>query len=89
MLTRPFAPNYAVNNIIMPSYIVSLKKSATDEEVQAVKDNAVSNGGTITHEYKLIKAFAVSVPEVSTLSFEGHPHVERVEEDQEVKTQPV
>ncbi|CEL08861.1 hypothetical protein BJX68DRAFT_229811 [Aspergillus pseudodeflectus] len=71
----------------MPSYIVKCKSSASDEEIQAVKDQAVKNGGTITHEYSLIKGFAVTVPEVSVLSFDGHPHVERVEEDAEVRTQ--
>ena len=30
----------------------------TDASSRSVKDGAVSNGGTITHEYKLIKAFA-------------------------------
>ncbi|KAL3467802.1 hypothetical protein BJX64DRAFT_247498 [Aspergillus heterothallicus] len=71
----------------MPSYIVKCKSSASDEEVKAVKDQAIKNGGTITHEYSLVKGFAVTVPEVSTLSLEGHPHVEHVEQDGEVKTQ--
>ncbi|KAL2837851.1 hypothetical protein BJY01DRAFT_220520 [Aspergillus pseudoustus] len=71
----------------MPSYIVKCKSSASDEEIQAVKDQAVQNGGTITHEYNLIKGFAVTLPDVSTLSFDGHPHVEHVELDGEVKTQ--
>ncbi|KAL4792449.1 hypothetical protein BDW69DRAFT_160126 [Aspergillus filifer] len=72
----------------MPSYIIKLKSSATDDDIKAVKDGAVSNGGTITHEYKLIKAFAVALPEVSTLDFaHQHPEVEHVEQDQEMKTQ--
>ncbi|KAL4811388.1 hypothetical protein BDV18DRAFT_129240 [Aspergillus unguis] len=73
----------------MPSFMVKLKSSATPEHVQEVKDMAVSNGGSITHEYKLIKAFAVSVPDqVSAQSLAGnHPEVEHVEEDQGVSTQ--
>ncbi|KAL4943000.1 hypothetical protein BDV06DRAFT_190984 [Aspergillus oleicola] len=72
----------------MSSYIIKLKSTATEEDIKAVKDGAVSNGGTITHEYKLIKAFAVVLPEVSTLDFaHQHPEVENVEQDQEVRTQ--
>ncbi|KAL4749972.1 hypothetical protein BDW72DRAFT_176816 [Aspergillus terricola var. indicus] len=71
----------------MPTYMIKLKPSATAEDIQAVKDNAVSNGGTITHEYKLLKGFAVAMPErVTSMSFvEDHPHVEHVELDQTIK----
>ncbi|RDW93349.1 uncharacterized protein DSM5745_00671 [Aspergillus mulundensis] len=71
----------------MPTYMIKLKPTATDDDIKAVKDKAVSNGGTITHEYKLIKGFAVEMPEqVTSMSFvEEHPHVEHVELDQTIK----
>ncbi|KAJ5518309.1 Proteinase inhibitor propeptide [Penicillium expansum] len=61
----------------MSSYIITCKPDATDDQVQAVKDHAKEQGGTIGHEYSLIKGFAL----------DSHPHVEHVEADQEVKTQ--
>ncbi|KAL4974984.1 hypothetical protein BDW66DRAFT_152303 [Aspergillus desertorum] len=71
----------------MPTYMIKFKPSATAEDIQAVKDQAVSNGGTITHEYKLIKGIAVAMPEkvTSMSSVENHPHVEHVELDQTIK----
>ncbi|KAL4992378.1 hypothetical protein BDW68DRAFT_149518 [Aspergillus falconensis] len=71
----------------MPIYMIKLKPSATAKDIQMVKDNAVSNGGTVTHEYKLIKGFAIAMPEgVTSMSFvEEHPHVEHVELDQTIK----
>ncbi|KAK3353179.1 hypothetical protein B0T25DRAFT_203769 [Lasiosphaeria hispida] len=41
----------------MPSYIVTLKEDATEAQIQAAKDAAKEQGGTIGHEYSLIKAF--------------------------------
>ncbi|KAL4911495.1 hypothetical protein BDW74DRAFT_143013 [Aspergillus multicolor] len=71
----------------MPTYMIKCKPTATEEDIKAVKDNAVSKGGTITHEYKLIRGFAVKMPEqVTSMSFvEEHPHVEHVELDQTIK----
>ena len=71
----------------MPSYIVTLKDHVTDAEVTAIKKDAVENGGKITHEYTLIKGFAVEYPEDRVSTLESHPHVQAVERDQEMKTQ--
>ncbi|CAI4216913.1 unnamed protein product [Parascedosporium putredinis] len=71
----------------MPTYIVTCKSDATPDQVQAAKDDAVSKGGKIGHEYALIKGFSVSFPEGSVSTLEKHEHVEHVEEDQEVRTQ--
>ncbi|KAJ5165129.1 uncharacterized protein N7500_006959 [Penicillium coprophilum] len=71
----------------MPSYIITCKPDATDDQVQAVKDKATEQGGSIGHEYSLIKGFSVTFPEDSVHSLDSHPHVENVEADGEVKTQ--
>ncbi|KAM4064727.1 peptidase inhibitor i9 domain-containing protein [Hirsutella rhossiliensis] len=71
----------------MPSYIVKLKDDATPEQVQAAKQHAKDQGGTIGHEYTLIKGFSVSFPEGSVQSLEKNEHVETVELDQEMSTQ--
>ncbi|OJJ57643.1 hypothetical protein ASPSYDRAFT_90924 [Aspergillus sydowii CBS 593.65] len=74
----------------MPKYIVSFKRDSPEDTVQQVKDQIRESGGNITHEYTLIRAIAVDLPEVSAMSAQvlgGHPHVERVEEDGVLKTQ--
>ncbi|KAH8889750.1 peptidase inhibitor I9 [Thozetella sp. PMI_491] len=71
----------------MPSYIITCKEEATPEQVKATKDLAVSQGGKITHEYNLIKGFAVEFPEDQITTLEKHEHVKAVEKDAEVKTQ--
>ncbi|KAJ5317594.1 hypothetical protein N7508_002102 [Penicillium antarcticum] len=71
----------------MPSYIVTCKQDASDEDVQAVKQHSIDQGGKISHEYSLIKGFAVEFPDSVVNTLESHPHVENVEADSEVKTQ--
>jgi hypothetical protein len=46
----------------MPSYIVTCKEGASDDEVQAAKQHAIDQGGKIGHEYKIIKGFSYVVP---------------------------
>ncbi|KAJ5836591.1 hypothetical protein N7447_002617 [Penicillium robsamsonii] len=71
----------------MPSYIITCKPDATDDQVQAVKEHAQEQGGSIGHEYSLIKGFSVTFPEDSVHSLDSHPHVENVEADGEMRTQ--
>ncbi|KAI1501018.1 hypothetical protein F5X99DRAFT_384169 [Biscogniauxia marginata] len=71
----------------MPSYIVTCNPDATPEQVAAAKKHATDQGGKITHEYNLIKGFAVSFPEDSIATLESHEHVKAVELDGEVRTQ--
>ncbi|KAE8323124.1 hypothetical protein BDV39DRAFT_182726 [Aspergillus sergii] len=71
----------------MPSYIVSCKEDATDEQVQEAKQHAINQGGRITHEYTLIKGFAVTFPEDAISTLETHEHVKAVEEDVVMTTQ--
>ncbi|KAL5335866.1 hypothetical protein BJX70DRAFT_401178 [Aspergillus crustosus] len=71
----------------MPSYIISLAKDASDADLESVKDQVKKNGGTIDHEYSLIKGFSATLPEVHAADFANHPKVANVEADQEVRTQ--
>ncbi|KAH8912066.1 protease propeptide/inhibitor [Coniochaeta sp. PMI_546] len=71
----------------MPTYIVTCKDDASDEQVAATKQHAKDQGGEITHEYSLIKGFAVKFPEDKVNTLESHEHVKAVEKDQEVRTQ--
>ncbi|KAG7118676.1 hypothetical protein HYQ45_009338 [Verticillium longisporum] len=71
----------------MPSYIVTCKKDATDDQVESAKEHAKNQGGTITHEYNLIKGFAVKFDEGAVQSLEAHEHVEQVEVDGEMNIQ--
>ncbi|KAL4803474.1 hypothetical protein BDV18DRAFT_144815 [Aspergillus unguis] len=70
----------------MPLYNVTLKKDSPVEELQKAKDHARENGGTIKHEYTLIKGFTVEYPDDLVQTFAEHPHI-HVEQDGEVKTQ--
>ncbi|KAL2819164.1 hypothetical protein BJX63DRAFT_428818 [Aspergillus granulosus] len=64
----------ACGQFLTASKQIKCKSSATDEEIQTVKDQAVQNGGTITHEYKLIKGFAyVASFQTCSLPFESSP----------------
>ncbi|KAK4140353.1 uncharacterized protein C8A04DRAFT_32104 [Dichotomopilus funicola] len=71
----------------MPSYIVTLKDDASPEEVAAAKKHAQDQGGQISHEYSLIKAFAVTFPDDAIQTLESHEHVKAVELDGVVNTQ--
>ncbi|PYH49213.1 uncharacterized protein BP01DRAFT_378777 [Aspergillus saccharolyticus JOP 1030-1] len=70
----------------MPLYNVTLKKDSPPEELEKAKQQATEKGGTIKHEYTLIKGFTVEYPEdnVNALDFNEHLHVEQ---DGEVRTQ--
>ncbi|KAL7627391.1 hypothetical protein AAE478_001584 [Parahypoxylon ruwenzoriense] len=71
----------------MPTYIVTCNPDATPEQVAAAKKYAEDQGGKITHEYNLIKGFAVTFPNDSITTLESHEHVKAVELDQEVRIQ--
>jgi hypothetical protein len=71
----------------MPSYIITCKDDASDDQVKAVKQKAIDQGGEIGHEYNLIKGFSVTFPEGSVSALESHEHVKAVEADQEMRTQ--
>ncbi|KAK3390559.1 hypothetical protein B0H63DRAFT_466009 [Podospora didyma] len=71
----------------MPSYIVTCKEDATDDQIKAAKQDAIDKGGKIGHEYSLIKGFQVTFPEDTVQTYEKHEHVKDIEADGEVKTQ--
>ncbi|KAJ5865309.1 Proteinase inhibitor propeptide [Penicillium soppii] len=71
----------------MPSYIITLKQDTSADEVEAVKNEVKKQGGTIDHEYSLIKGFSVTFPESAVHTLENHEHVETIEADSEVRTQ--
>ncbi|EQK98711.1 hypothetical protein G6O67_000364 [Ophiocordyceps sinensis] len=71
----------------MPSYIVTVKDDATPEQLQAAKKQARDQGGTIGHEYTLIKGFSVSFPEGSVHTLDKNEHVKAFEPDGEMRTQ--
>ncbi|KAK0666094.1 hypothetical protein QBC41DRAFT_156535 [Cercophora samala] len=87
--TKSFSnkPKQTTSTATMPSYIVTCKDDASPEQIEAAKQHAKDQGGEITHEYTLIKGFAVKFPEDSVQTLANHEHVKDVEADQEVRTQ--
>ncbi|KAK1831794.1 hypothetical protein QBC39DRAFT_371471 [Podospora conica] len=71
----------------MPSYIVTCKEDASDEQIKQAKEDAVKQGGKIGHEYSLIKGFQVTFPEDHVSTFAKHEHVKEIEKDGEVRIQ--
>ncbi|UNI22057.1 hypothetical protein JDV02_007981 [Purpureocillium takamizusanense] len=81
---RPFSLSTTTR---MPSYIVTCKDDATPDQVEAAKKHAKEQGGTIGHEYSLIKGFSVSFPNDAITTLESHEHVKAVEKDGQMHTQ--
>ncbi|CAH0059652.1 unnamed protein product [Clonostachys solani] len=71
----------------MPTYIITCKENATDDEVKSAKEHAVKQGGTIEHEYKIIKGFSVKFPDGAVTTLESHPSIKAVEADGVMKIQ--
>ncbi|KAK0621614.1 hypothetical protein B0T17DRAFT_591467 [Bombardia bombarda] len=67
----------------MPSYIVTLKDDATPEQIAAAKKQAKEQGGTIGHEYDLLKGFQVTYKEDSVQTLNSIDGVKDVELDGE------
>ncbi|KAK3955442.1 hypothetical protein QBC32DRAFT_333518 [Pseudoneurospora amorphoporcata] len=88
---HPATPDFSLQKPLstanMPSYIVTLKDNASDEEIAQTKKDIEAQGGQIGHEYTLIKAFQATFPEGHVQSLASHEHVKDVEADQEVRTQ--
>ncbi|EEQ92449.1 hypothetical protein RJZ56_002968 [Blastomyces dermatitidis] len=64
---------------------VTLKKDAPPEELERAKEEARKSGGTIKHEYTLIKGFTVEYPDDHIKVLESTEHL-HVEQDGEVRT---
>ena len=58
---------------------VTLKKDAPPDELEKAKQQARDEGGTIRHEYTLIKGFTVEYPDdhITVLQTTEHLHVEQ------------
>lgn len=79
---------------------MTLKENASPEELKKARDTAVDQGGKVTHEFTLIKAFTlvyhrmmtfltsyrVEYPEGHTSILSSNDNIS-VEQDGEVKTQ--
>ncbi|KAE8150066.1 hypothetical protein BDV25DRAFT_172435 [Aspergillus avenaceus] len=65
-------------------YNVTLKKDSPAEELERAKEKARNEGGTIKHEYTLIKGFTVEYPDDQVGVLESSDHV-HVEHDGEIK----
>ncbi|KAL2052016.1 hypothetical protein ABVK25_007708 [Lepraria finkii] len=64
----------------MPTmYNITLKQGAAPEQIDKAKESARQQGGTIKHEFTLIKGFTVEFPNdtVHTLQTDNHIHVEQ------------
>lgn len=73
----------------LKNYIVTLKESATDADLKSVKEYVSKIGGSIGSEFSLFKGFTAKLPAIHSESLGDHEHVASIEEDGEVKTQPV
>lgn len=89
---RLAVPALALSSLAQPAlsamtknYIVTLKDSASDADVAALKELVTSAGGKITSEYLLIKGFAAELPEDHANTLGTHEHVNSIEPDSEVK----
>ncbi|KAH0612839.1 uncharacterized protein H6S33_009219 [Morchella sextelata] len=72
----------------MKNYIVTFKPDTTDSEIKKAKDDIIAKGGSIEHEYTLIRGFSAKIPDGPSIkALENSPHVENMELDQEVTTQ--
>ncbi|QPG72872.1 hypothetical protein FOA43_000174 [Brettanomyces nanus] len=71
------------------TFIVTLKEKTTEPAVAKFKQAVKTMGGTIEHEYSLIKGFVVKLPPIHAAKLNKDDNVETVEEDKEVKANSV
>ncbi|PUU72359.1 hypothetical protein B9Z19DRAFT_1137872 [Tuber borchii] len=71
----------------MPSYIITVKPSASDSELAQIKQDILNQGGKITSEYTILRGFACDLPEKHYSTYATHPSVQSVEADGVVTTQ--
>lgn len=68
-------------------YIVTLKETASTEDVHGLKLVISEQGGKVLDEFSLIKGFLVKLPEQAASFIKSHNLVNTIEEDKEVKIQ--
>lgn len=89
-----YAFNYRSSTTALPmadlkSYIITLKETASDTDVSALQSKVKELGGEIGSQFSLIKGFTAKLPSIHTSTIEGHENVLAIEEDKEVKVQPI
>ncbi|KAL9102130.1 MAG: hypothetical protein Q9163_002691 [Psora crenata] len=71
----------------MPTmFNITLKGGGDEAELKKAKETAISKGGTVKHEYTLIKGFTVEFPNDTVHTLESNEHI-HVEQDGEAKAQ--
>ncbi|WEW57264.1 hypothetical protein PRK78_002729 [Emydomyces testavorans] len=70
----------------MVMFNVTLKPNASADELDKAKEEARKTGGTIRHEYKLIKGFTVEYPDDHVHVLQSTTYV-NVEQDGPAKSQ--
>lgn len=71
------------------NFIVTLKKNTPDVETKKFVDSVHRAGGSIVHEFDIIKGYTIKLPDVLHLKNLKEKHsnvIENVEEDKEVHT---
>ncbi|VEU23862.1 DEKNAAC104980 [Brettanomyces naardenensis] len=71
------------------TFIVTLKEHTTEPAAAAFKQAVSALGGTIEHEYSLIKGYVVKLPSIHAEKLTKDDNVATVEEDSEVKANSV
>ncbi|ORX82671.1 hypothetical protein K493DRAFT_320415 [Basidiobolus meristosporus CBS 931.73] len=75
------------NKHTLKSYIVFFKPDTNLDIVREAEEDVECSGGTITHRYRVgVIGFAAQVPSNVVTTFSTSPHVQIVEEDQEIHT---
>ncbi|CAI1691103.1 hypothetical protein SEUBUCD646_0N03020 [Saccharomyces eubayanus] len=71
------------------NFIVTLKKNTPDVETKKFLDSVHRVGGSIEHEFDIIKGYTIKLPDVLKLNKLKEQHsdvIQNVEEDKEVHT---
>ncbi|CCE63923.1 hypothetical protein TPHA_0G00870 [Tetrapisispora phaffii CBS 4417] len=68
------------------TFIITLKDSVLDLHIEQFKKSVEDLGGKVTHEFKLIKAFTVQIPDlhINKLTSLHNDNIASVEEDSTV-----
>ncbi|THC87822.1 hypothetical protein EYZ11_012736 [Aspergillus tanneri] len=79
-----FVDYHALGSSFNSCLQVTLKKDSPPEHLAKAKEQVKKEGGTIKHEYTLIKGFTAEYEEGAVRTLETNDHV-HVEQDGEVK----
>ncbi|VUG18011.1 PBI2 [Brettanomyces bruxellensis] len=71
------------------TFIVTLKEQTAAPAVAKFKNAVAALGGSIEHEYSLIKGYVVKLPSIHAEKLNKDENVASVEEDKEVKANSV